>query len=316
MKVKRALSILLLSALMVSLLTMLTGCQQKEKTAAEKWGIDKFVMVLLPQEGNPEFWATRKIFDEALSAVIGIPVEEYIATDYTACIEAMRTGQAQLADFGPLAYVFARERADAEALVNYASWNEATQEYSVGYYCWIIVRADSDIYTLDDLVGRSFGFVDPASTSGNLVPCHELLTYFNDKGYPDLTFEDLHVNGKFFSAATMTGTHDNAIYAVALGDIDAAGVASSSYQNLVTKGLVNDDEIRIICASPLIPTDPWAIKKTLPKELKDLVKQFLLDFEDPDFFAGTRNVNDCFLAVEDSAYDYLRDLRDRYNLSE
>jgi len=78
--------------------------------------------------------------------------------------------------------------------------------------------------------------------------------------------------------------------------------------------MVNENEIRIIKSSPLIPTDPWAIKGSLPQELKDLVKDFLLSFDDPAYFGeGSKN---CFLPVEDSVYDYLRDLRDRYNLSE
>jgi len=299
--------------------TMLSGCAKKAQIVENKWGIDKFVIVQLPREGDPELYAYWKVFEDALSEVLGIPVEEIIGTDYTACIEAMRTGHAHLADFGPLAYTYARERADAEALVNWAVWNEEAQEYVVGFYGMIIVRSDSDIYTFDDLVGRSFAFTDPASTSGSLVPGHELLTYFNANGYPDLTFDDLQANGNIFSAVTFTGTHPNSINAVFLGDVDAAGVANTTFESLVRRGLIDDSQIRIISRSPMIPQDPYAIKGTLPQELKDLVLQFLLDFDDPRFFggyAGAPSDKDRFLRVEDSAYDYLQEIRDKYNLPE
>ncbi|MCL1912922.1 MAG: phosphate/phosphite/phosphonate ABC transporter substrate-binding protein [Eubacteriaceae bacterium] len=316
---KRRKLILLLLAMVLLMFSMLSGCAKKEQTAANKWGIDKFVVVQLPRDGNPELYAYWRFFEDALSEVIGIPVEEIIGTDYTACIEAMRTGHAHLADFGPLAYTFARERADAEALVNWGVWDVEAQEYNVGFYGMVIVRADSDIYTFDDLVGRSFAFTDPASTSGYLVPGHELLTYFHANGYPDLTFDELQTNGKFFSAATFSGSHQNSINSVYLGDIDAAGVANTTFESLVRRGLVEESEIRIISKSPMIPQDPYAIKGTLPQELKDLVLQFLLDFDDPRFFggyAGAPSDKDRFLRVEDSAYDYLQELRDTYNLSE
>ena len=319
MKRRKKLFLPVLLLLALPLVAMLSGCNQEaqttqEQTNAEKWGIDKFVVVQLPREGDPENYLYWAVFDEALSEAIGIPVEEIIGTDYTACIEAMRTGHAHLADFGPLAYVFARERADAEALVNWGVWDEEAQEYVVGYYGMIIVRADSDIYTLDDLVDRSFAFTDPASTSGHLVPAHELLTHFRANGYPELVIEDLQANGRFFSTVTFTGTHTNYINAVFLGDVEAAGVANTTYESLVRRGLMDDLQIRIIGKSPMIPQDPYAIKGTLPQELKDLVLQFLLDFDDPNFFG--EGSKDRFLQVADSAYDYLQELRDAYGLTE
>ena len=44
----------------------------------------------------------------------------------------------------------------------------------MGYYSVMVTRADSGINSLDDLKGKSFGWADPNSTSGYLIPSIEL----------------------------------------------------------------------------------------------------------------------------------------------
>ena len=45
-----------------------------------------------------------------------------------------------------------------------------------GYQSYIVVQADSDIQSLEDLQGKTFAFVDPESTSGNVIPTDEILS--------------------------------------------------------------------------------------------------------------------------------------------
>lgn len=44
------------------------------------------------------------------------------------------------------------------------------KDQSRGYHSVVIVKADSPYKTLDDLKGKAFGFADPDSTSGYLIP--------------------------------------------------------------------------------------------------------------------------------------------------
>ena len=46
------------------------------------------------------------------------------------------------------------------------------KDQSKGYHSVVIVRADSPYHKLADLKGHSFGFADPDSTSGFLIPNH------------------------------------------------------------------------------------------------------------------------------------------------
>ena len=105
---------------------------------------------------------------------------------YKRQVEAMRTGNAQLAYLGPFSYVTATERAGAECICI-----SAEKGTDGGYQSYIIAPANSDIETLADLQGKTFAFVDPESTSGNVVPSNEILNAMPELG---LTFDDLHTD--------------------------------------------------------------------------------------------------------------------------
>ena len=74
---------------------------------------------------------------------------------------------------------------------------------------------------------------------------------------------------------------------------------------------------KIIHKSPTIPGSPIAIQKDLPQELKDKVKDFLLSYDNPEYFGDEEGKEpERFIAIEDSAYDYIRELKEKYNLSD
>jgi phosphonate transport system substrate-binding protein len=314
-RAKKAAALLCASSMALAL----AGCSpaaptgsENALTPGERWGIDKLTVVLLPGEDTPEVADTRNVFDKALSEHLGIPVEEYHGDDYSAVVEAMRTGAAQVASFGPFSYVHAVERSGAECFAVQANNGVS------GYYSHIIIYKGSGIESLDDLEGRSFGFVDPESTSGNVVPSDQILLHFASKR-PGLTFDDIHVSGKLFSSVAFTGNHTNSVRGVAMRDIDAAGVASTSVTSLVDQGLVSEDDFVILHTSPWLPPSPFAYQKDLKPELKQAIKEFFLAWDNQDFWKG-RGQKDGdsyrYIDVEDSSYDYIRELRDKYNLTD
>ena len=172
----------------------------------------------------------------------------------------------------------------------------------------------SDIETLADLQGKTFAFVDPESASGNVVPCNEILNAVPELG---LTFDDLHTDGKFFKSAMFAGSHAGSMQAVIQGNVDAAAVSSSTYENQIEAGNAQEGDLKIIHKSPTIPGSPIAIQKDLPQELKDKVKDFLLSYDNPEYFGDEEGKEpERFIAIEDSAYDYIRELKEKYNLSD
>jgi len=264
----------------------------------------ELVMCYLPNEATEEFSEYRGMIQEAMSKAVGVKITEVNVADYNAVVEAMRTGRADIVSFGPVSYVQAVERSGAEAMVTPAPFGDKNRS---GYTSKILVKAGSPIRTLADLRGKTFAFVDPASTSGNYVPTLELMNAF-----PGMTNEDLHTNGRFFSSVSYSGRHQNGLMAVINGDIDAAPIASDILDYEIAAGRVKASDFVVIHESPRIPASPYAIRGSIPQDIKDKVKAFLLSYKDPTYFqfmlGFAPEVKAEFVEALDSDYNYVRDL--------
>ena len=107
---------------------------------------------------------------DALGQQLNCNVELNITTNYTAEIEAMRSGKLDIAEFGPLAYVFAQKLAKAELVATFSDADGNPATYSASIVTW----PGSGITDVSQLGGHSFAYSDPASTSGHLYPAYAL----------------------------------------------------------------------------------------------------------------------------------------------
>lgn len=126
---------------------------------------------LIPSEDSRAMLAQSKDILEALEKNLGSKVEGFVATDYNGVIEAMRAKHVDVAYLGPFSYVLATTVTPVEAFV-IAETQKAGRTY---YHSQIFTLKSSGIKTLDDLKGKNFAFVDPASTSGYAFPLAGLL---------------------------------------------------------------------------------------------------------------------------------------------
>ena len=86
---------------------------------------------------------------------------------------------------------------------------------------------------------------------------------------------------EFFSQTGFAGGHEQAIIAVLNGQYDAGatwvsgqgnveeGYTRGVFRNMIKKGLLNMDELRVIWLSGFIMNGPHVIRKDLPNEFKD-----------------------------------------------
>src|SRR5262245_61647926 len=67
-----------------------------------------------PYDTGAKFTGAYKALTKALSHNLGCPVKLVVTNNYTAEVEAMRAGKLDVAEFGPLGYIFAQKLAKAQ----------------------------------------------------------------------------------------------------------------------------------------------------------------------------------------------------------
>jgi phosphonate transport system substrate-binding protein len=217
------------------------------------------VMGLIPAENNEEMVAKFEPMRAHLEKKLGQKVKLYTATDYSGVIEAMKKKRVDIAWFGPLSYVLAEQEAGAEAFAVGVGENGKSS-----YHSMITVPGDSPAKSLMDLKGKSMAFVDPASTSGSLMPSYMV------KQATGMMPE------QFFGKSIYAGSHDATQMAVKNKTVDAGAVADNVYEKMMDKGLITSDSNRVLLKSPAIPGSPLTYRKDLPAALKKQIQDAMV----------------------------------------
>ena len=71
---------------------------------------------------------------------------------------------------------------------------------------------------------------------------------------------------------------------VAKGDYDAACVGLQVVDMMQQAGQIQEGDIKIIDQTDIIPNPAYVIDGDLPQDLKDKFKDFLLNYDNADFF--------------------------------
>ena len=271
----------ILSLVMVATLSMaaLTGCgaEKQENSVGGKDGV--FTIAYAPNESTDQSSDARNGLAKDLEEYLGCEVEEIQASDYNAIIEALRTGKADMAYMGANAIALGYERADIIPIVMKAEDGDA--EKAVYRSLLITSASNDDINTIEDIKGCTIAFVDPDSTSGNLVPSSEIITAFADE---NLDMDKLHTNGSFFEAASYSGSHQAGLQAVVRGDVDVVPISDQILASEIANGNVNESDIKIIHESGTIPAEAMVISADVDDATKEMLVKFLVEYDNEAYF--------------------------------
>lgn len=220
---------------------------------------------------------------EYLSQAIGQPVSLKLSPDMPAAIDDTANGRVDLAYLTPVAYLKAHAKGGARLVVKTVTNGKGS------FRLMIVVKQDSPIRSVQELVGKRFAFGDKAALLQRAVVV--------GSGMPLEQFGEY----KFI------GHYDNIVRAVMNGDFDAGILKDTMAYKWNGKG------IRILYSSPELP--PYNI--TASKNVEDallakLREAFLsLDEKNPAHVPIIKAVDkkyDGFAPTSDAEYDIVREL--------
>jgi phosphonate transport system substrate-binding protein len=226
---------------------------------------------------------------QRLEKDLDLRVVPYTAADYVSIVEAMRAKKVDAAWLGSFSYVLAAQEAGAEAFA--AGVRKSTGKAS--YTSLIFVRGDAPYQSVTDLKGKTFAFVDPASTSGHLFPRAAMMKM----GITD--------PASFFSQVVFAGAHDAAQLAVLNRKVEGGASNDRVMDNLIKQGDLKAGDLRVVYRSDPIPLGPIAWRRDLPDATKAALRRSFLGMQDVTF--GTLGELTHFVEVSDRTYDVVRE---------
>lgn len=194
---------------------------------------------------------------------LGRRVQWYSVQSTAAQIEAMRAGRLHISGFAS---------GSVQDAVNIAGFVPqvamGTEDGMVGYRMAIITRKDSDIKTVDDLKGRTIAFVSESSGSGYFAPRAILYEQFG------------MLPGRDYDVV-FSGSHDNSILGVQIGDYEVAAVASNVIPRMFQGGRIQNPEgwMHTVFQSALFPVTAYGVAHNLHPDLQAEIKQAFLEFD-------------------------------------
>lgn len=205
-----------------------------------------------PYEDAAKLTPAYKALGDALKAKLNCPVEVQIVESYAAEVLAMQNGKLEIGQFGPLGYVFAAQRAGAEAVVTFGNPDRSVSSYKAGIW----VPKDSPINDIAGLKGKKLALSEAGSTSGDALPRYAI----RKAGMKDA---DVKIN--------YAGGHPEALLALTYGKVDAAEINTQQQASATKEGKFDASKYKQIWASDPISNDPITVAKGLDPAVRKAI---------------------------------------------
>ena len=243
-------------------------------------------VALLPDENAGTIIKNNRPLKDYLERTLGKKIELIVTTDYSSMIEAMRHGRLDLAYFGPLSYVLARQKSDIEPFAALKA-NGSTTYQSV-----VIANSAAGVNRIEDIRGKNVAYGDKASTSSHLIP----KSVFAENG----------LNAGRDYKEHFVGSHDAVAMAVQNGHAQAGGLSRPIFESLVERKIIDTKKVKVLEYSKPFPQYPWTMRSNLKPELKAKIRTAFLDLKDPAVLKPFKAEG--FDAIGDGHYDVVRNL--------
>ncbi|MEQ8402180.1 MAG: phosphonate ABC transporter substrate-binding protein [Roseitalea porphyridii] len=236
--------------------------------------ISEFRIGILGGENAQDRLASNECVRAYIEDLLGVETKLFTPADYDGVIQGLLGGTIDMAWLGASGYAktYLTDPEAVDVVLVKTNLDGSFAYHSIGF-----ARTDSGITSLEDMEGKTFGFGDPNSTSGYLIPSIEI---------PAATGSTMEP-GEYFGDVVFTGGHEQTIVAVKNGDIDAGvtwadgqgnwedGYNSGALRKASDSGIIDMNDIVEIWKSKPIPEGPIVLRRALPDDVKAEVVSFL-----------------------------------------
>jgi phosphonate transport system substrate-binding protein len=259
LKLKRTLPVALAAALVGGLVTGTPSVQAQT-----------LVFTAIPDQDESALRARFGQIATYLQKQLGVNVKYVPVKSYAAAVTAFRNDQVQLAWFGGLSGVRARNLVPGSQALAMGAEDKAFTNYFIAHSSTGLKKSSS---FPKEIRGKTFTFGSKGSTSGRLMP--EYFVRQNFGKAPD----------KVFSRVGYSGNHSRTIALVQSGAFQTGTVNPKVWHKELKAGRIDKSKISIIWVTPTYPNYNWSVRGDADKRFgagfTKKVRQALLDMKDP-----------------------------------
>lgn len=229
-----------------------------------------------------------------LSQQLGTEVRYIPVKSYPAAVAAFRNDQVQLAWFGGLSGVQARNLVPGSEAIAQGAEDTAFKSYFIAHSSTGLKAGDAFPAAI---AGKSFSFGSKGSTSGRLMPEFYIREHF--KKVP----EDI------FSRVGFSGDHSRTIALVQSGAYDIGVLNYTVWDEELKLGKIDTSKVSVIWTTPTYPDYQWSIRGDVDGKwgagFKQKVQKALLEMKDPKLLEAFPR--SAFVPAQNSDYAPIED---------
>lgn len=231
--------------------------------------VEPLVFTAIPDQDEQRLRERFGAVADYLSAELDVPVRYVPVKSYAAAVTAFTNDQVQLAWFGGLSGVQARERVPGSRAIAQGVEDTTFETYFIAHASTGLSMSET---FPTEMAGRTFTFGSKGSTSGRLMPEFHIRQQL---GVPD----------EVFKRVGFSGDHSRTISLVQSGAFEVGAVNFQVWESEVDRGVVDTDKVSVIWTTPPYPDYQWTIRgdvdATWGDGFADRVTQALLTMDDP-----------------------------------
>lgn len=274
-KMKPKPQLIRLSALALSASALLCSCKSKSSNP-ESASNEPNTQAVLKFSAIPDQDTTAQAERYApaaqwLSEKLGVPVEFVPSSDYAASVDKFENGDIQLAWFGGVSGVQARDAVAGSRAIIAGAKDLTFKSYFIANASTGLTRSETFPAAI---ASTTFTFGSSGSTSGCIMPAHFIL---ENTGKGPLEF--------FSQKVGFSGAHDKTAIQVQDGVYQTGAMNYSTYDRLVAENKIDPEKCRVIWETPTYAdynfTAHGGLDKTFGEGFTDKLQNLLFECKDP-----------------------------------